>query len=67
MIFCIFDSQGDLAYTPPKHFSHDLQNIFGIWVCKRCTGEGKTMEIIQSKPCNPAIIESMKQIETDFN
>lgn len=25
------------------------------------------MEIIQSKPCNPAIIESMKQIETDFN
>ena len=35
----------------------------GFWICKQCNGEGRTLTIMQSMPCNAAIVQKMKEIE----
>ncbi|CAL1131728.1 unnamed protein product, partial [Cladocopium goreaui] len=57
------DGGGEPTVTPPKHYKHDVQNVFGFWVCKQCKGEARTLTIMQSMPCNAAIVEKMKEIE----
>ena len=50
--------------TPPKqYYKHEVSNAFGIWVCKRCTGESRSLEKLQSVPCNAAFVHKFMEID----
>lgn len=54
---------GEPVITPPKHYKHDLVNVFGIWSCKICNGEARNMEQMEAVPCNRAYVAKLKEVD----
>ena len=54
---------GDGMTPPKKYYKHEVTDVFGIWQCKRCHGESRNIEKLQSIPCNAALVQKFMEIE----
>ena len=64
----LFDNRysGELedGMTPPKQsYKHDVTIVFGIWMCNRCKAESRSIDKLQSVPCNAALVKKFMEIE----